>query len=217
MVILNLEVWPAWNNDSFPLLCWVTCKRHSCFLLNFVDGSYRYLASSRAGTTAKWGHPSTEVLSPSTGAGPQSHLPGAYGSWSIMEVRRRFLRHVPSSPMAEEGSRNGPSELAPIMLGPWNALQKQLATPSIWVSVKPRGLNVLKTPSVKGVSTEEMAGSLGALDQDLMGQVYVLSKSRVMDHNQSTHSQHRADKMGPNSRTGARGTPIPEAEQSKWS
>lgn len=38
------------------------------------------------------------------------------------------------------------------------------------------------------------------------------SKSRAIGHN-----QHRADQMGPNRRTGARGTQIPEAEQHKWS
>lgn len=85
------------------------------------------------------------------------------------------------------------------------------------MSIKPRGLKVLKTSSVKAVSSEEMAGSLGTLDQDLIKKVHVLSKSRVMDHNQSMHSQHRADEMGPNRRTGARETPVPEAEQSKWS
>lgn len=67
----------------------------------------------------KLGYPSVEMLSPSKNAdGPQGHLSIVYISWSIKEMRSRFLKHLTISPVEEERGVNGPCELTLTMLDP---------------------------------------------------------------------------------------------------
>lgn len=70
-----------------------------------------------AGATENWGHPSIKVLPP---VKMQMDLKAIcpYVSWSIKEMGSRFLKHVPSSHMEEEGGGNVPHELALTMVDP---------------------------------------------------------------------------------------------------